>query len=433
MTAPDRKTVPKVKEFGRISLPKVVNGREKDGREIYFLADEESELAKLTVVWRKGRADFDSPGVVAMMTAMLNRGTSKLSSSDISEAIEDAGGAITTVAGSHVVMMTVVCLNKNLDRMLDIACQIIKDPTFPEEFHAQESSKLEADLKTSLQRVTTTASQRIAQLMMGENHPRAKFAHPGDYSDVGRSEIVSCHKAIIGKEIPVIYFTGQMGEKNVERIMRFANDITPEVRDNVTTSKVTAYCPKWMRGGRECVKHGTPAVQAAVQMALMLPKEGGREDYVMRIAVHALGGYFGSRLSENIREKRGLTYGISAIIDDQPEGKLLRIACQTDEANVDEVVDQTRLEIDRLGREAMTETELKNVIGSMKSGIASLLGNRHSIIDTAMTLRELGRPADAYEKLQDVMDTVTADEIRNVAAKYFDSSSLTIVTTTSGS
>lgn len=432
MTEPNRRSAPEVKDFGRISLPDVVNRGEKEGREIYFLADEESELAKLTVVWRKGRAEFDSPGVVAMMAAMLNRGTSKLGSNDISEAIEDAGGAITTVAGSHVVMMTIICLNKNLDRMLDIACQIIKEPSFPEEYLTQESGKLEADLKTSLQRVTTTASRRIAQLMMGENHPRTKFAQPGDYSNVGRAEIVACHKAIMGNEMPVIYFTGQTGEKTMERIMKFTQEITPEVRDNAVASKVTAYYPKWTEGGRECVEHGTQTVQSAVQMALMLPNMGGREDYLLRIAVHALGGYFGSRLSANIREERGLTYGISAVIDDQPEGRLLRIACQTDEANVDEVVEQTRIEIGRLGSEAMSVTELKNVVGTMKSGIASLLGNRHSIIDTAMTLRELGRETDAYDKLQDVLETVTAEEIRDVAAEYLDSERLTIVTTTTG-
>lgn len=431
MTEPDRTRIPEVKDFDRIILPKVERIGEAEG-EIYVLPDAESELSKLTVVWRRGRADFDSSVGVAMMTAMLKRGTKRHDAQQLSEIIEEGGARINVVSGAHIVMFKLICLTREFGNMLEIAREMIKEPTFPEEYMREEAERMEADLKTSLQRVTTTASRRLAQLMMGEGHPRTNFANPGDMLGVTREEVEACHQAIMGRETPALYFTGKVDKKVEEMLTQFLQSITPTTSEKNPEIRRVAYKPVWETGGREIVEHVTPTVQAAVQFAQQLPKEENREDLVLQIAVHALGGYFGSRLSKNIREERGLTYGISAYTEDMPEGNLLRVECQTDEANVEEVIEQTKYEIESLRREPMGAEELNNAVRTLKSGIANQIGNRHAIIDMTMSLRELGKSLDKYERLQDVLEDVTAEEIRAVAEKYLDPERLTIVTTTSG-
>ena len=82
---------------------------------------------------------------------------------------------------------------------------------------------------------------------------------------------------------------------------------------------------------------------------------------LLRLAVTVLGGYFGSRLMSNIRERRGLTYGINATLYNVPHDNALAIACETATPSAEAVVSEVYAELQRLCDEPVPEDELQMV------------------------------------------------------------------------
>jgi predicted Zn-dependent peptidase len=143
------------------------------------------------------------------------------------------------------------------------------------------------------------------------------------------------------------------------------------------------------------------------------------KDYIpLRIAVMALGGYFGSRLMTSIREEKGLTYGISAALEGSHEAANITINAQCDPAYVDEVISQTFAEIERLANEPMPREELEALIQYLSSALAVTLDSPLSIADHYITQLTVGTPPDYFEQQFNVLGAITPATIAEMTSKY---------------
>ncbi|QCD39771.1 insulinase family protein [Duncaniella sp. C9] len=138
--------------------------------------------------------------------------------------------------------------------------------------------------------------------------------------------------------------------------------------------------------------------QSAVNMMIPAPGRLDSSFVSLRCAVTALGGYFGSRLMLNIREARGLTYGISASLFGYPERSFISVATQT---ACDSVKDVRRLileEIERMKDPASyTEDELMRLSRFLLSGLAATLDTPFSRMDFFKTKLYASTPDDYFE------------------------------------
>ena len=92
--------------------------------------------------------------------------------------------------------------------------------------------------------------------------------------------------------------------------------------------------------------------QAGVVVALPLPERSGSERAIGAVLNSVLGGGYSSRLNQEIRIKRGLSYGAGSTLDARREAALFRVAVQTKNESAAEVVGLVQAEIDRLMKEA---------------------------------------------------------------------------------
>jgi predicted Zn-dependent peptidase len=169
-------------------------------------------------------------------------------------------------------------------------------------------------------------------------------------------------------------------------------------------------------GGTVVVRKGVP------QSWVMFGQEGlARADpdfYAAYVTNHLLGGGgFTSRLTEEVREKRGLAYSVYSFAAHYAELGMFGVYAGCLPQKVDEVLDVCRTELARAAAEGITEEELRRGIGSLKGGY--VLG----LEDTGQRMTRLGKSEVAYGELLSIdevlrrIDAVTLDEVRAVAAE----------------
>lgn len=168
------------------------------------------------------------------------------------------------------------------------------------------------------------------------------------------------------------------------------------------------------------------ALQSAV--CISIPTIGRSDpDYIdLRLAMMALGGYFGSRLMTNIREEKGLTYGISGALLGYREGGVASIDSQTDPRNVKQLVSETIKELELLRTVAMTDGELSAVKRYAMSALAASLDSPFSIMDIYLTRYTSGTPDDYFKLQQKAITDLTAERIMEVANRHLDPDSVKI-------
>ena len=175
------------------------------------------------------------------------------------------------------------------------------------------------------------------------------------------------------------------------------------------------------------------AVQSSVRIGRMLFPRQHPDFLGMQVVASALGGYFGSRLMQNLREERGYTYGVVAAMVNFEQAGYFAVATQVGTDVTRDALREIYAEIERLRTEPMPDEELslvKNImIGEMMRildgpfGIADvtieniLCGRDHTVIGEnirriqAMTPADIQRLAQKYLAREDLVTVIAGDPI----------------------
>jgi predicted Zn-dependent peptidase len=143
------------------------------------------------------------------------------------------------------------------------------------------------------------------------------------------------------------------------------------------------------------------------------------KDYVAVLFVsHILGGYFGSRLMKNIREEKGLTYGISASLHALKHDSYLVIGADVNKENTRLISEEIRTELRSLRTDFISSYELETArnhfIGSLQSEITTPFAHA----DKIKTIRLYGLPPDHYSSMIRIIEDMTPSEIARISEMH---------------
>ena len=160
------------------------------------------------------------------------------------------------------------------------------------------------------------------------------------------------------------------------------------------------------------------ALQSSIRMGRLLFART-HEDFVpMQVLATALGGYFGSRLMQNLRERNGFTYGVfSAMVNFQHTG-YLAIATQVGAEVTDEALRQIAYEIERLREEKIPEQELLLVKNIMAGEMMRILDGPFGIADVTTENILCGFDNHQIEENLQRIRQATPDELLTLAQRY---------------
>jgi predicted Zn-dependent peptidase len=143
------------------------------------------------------------------------------------------------------------------------------------------------------------------------------------------------------------------------------------------------------------------------------------QDYFkMLVTNEILGGYFGSRLMKNIREEKGLTYGISSHLVTLRNAGYFMIGTDVKKEFTQQTIDEIKKEISKLQTELVGEDELTTVKNFMAGEFAGSLNTAFEVADRQKILLLDGLPSDFFNHYIDQIHATTSEDIRLMANTY---------------
>ena len=159
-------------------------------------------------------------------------------------------------------------------------------------------------------------------------------------------------------------------------------------------------------------------MQTSIRLGrLLFPRT--HPDFVgMQVVAAILGGYFGSRLMQNLREEHGYTYGVMAAMVNFDKEGYLAIATQVAKEHREDALREIYFEIERLRNELVDEGELQMVKNVMIGEILRILDGPFGIADVTIENIMCGMDNSATEESVARIFAITAEEIKALAEKY---------------
>ena len=377
-------------------------------------------VCRLTLHFAGGISEMGEAATKLLLN-QLTEGTATRSADDIAEAIDYNGARFATQAQTHFSVTDLFVLTSRMADMLPVLMDMISSPVFPEERLEVSRLRLKNALQTARRDPSAVADLALSPLMLGRDNPLAHVMTEDDIDNVSPSTLKACHRRLVCPARMHAYLSGLADDDVIAAVRRFLESI-PTLGDGYAMELHPAHPEP---AGTLVTSPMVSTYQCAISCGI--PTIGRQHpDYVpLRFAVMALGGYFGSRLMSNIREDKGLTYGITAALYGYHDRGYLIVSTETDCANTREVITETVAEIERLKDPAsFSPDEVERLRNFFLSNLASVLDSPFQRMDFLQNNIIAGTPTDYFALQHSAIRATTAETIAETARRYFDTSKM---------
>ena len=365
-------------------------------------------------------------GLAAMTGRMLNRGTAKRSFDEFNDVIDGLAATLGTGAGSRSVEVSFHSLTEDLDDVLELAAEIITQPTFPEDEFEKVRQQTLTGIRESDNDTRSMASRALNELIYPEGHP-LHIRTGGTVESVSsftREDLVDYHQRTFGTNVMTVALAGGIRNLDdlVERIERaFAgwNPQVPEPLDPVQTEPASTE--------RRDIRELAGKSQADIAIGYPTIPRSHPDYYALNVANVILGqlGLMG-RLGANVRDRQGLAYYAYSSIGSGRVTSVWHANAGVDPGNIERAIDGIREELERLRTNGVTEQELADaksyLTGSTPLAIESLGG----VVGLLESIEEHNLGLDYLERYPGIINALTQDDLLRAAQHHLDPERLAI-------
>jgi predicted Zn-dependent peptidase len=250
----------------------------------------------------------------------------------------------------------------------------------------------------------------VRKNLFEETHPYGKELEESDVRKLERDNLTQHYSAFFKNGTVLV--SGNVSEKN----QNIVADVFSAFAHNPISRK------NFSNEDREYSRE-VMAKEGSVQASVRLAKKSvskTHQDYTDALFLnHILGGYFGSRLMKNIREDKGLSYGISSSLHTLKNDSYLVIGADVNRENLDLTFEEIGKEIKRLRTERIDEEELDIARNHFIGGLQLEITTSFAHADKIKSIVLYNLPQDHYQKMIARVDAITSDDLMRVANQYF--------------
>lgn len=417
----NRTIAPPISRVDNIVFPKARTFSLTNGMKVVALHDPSLEITRVALICAGGTADADNPTLPWTAGRVQQEGTARLTGNEIAELIDARGSWMKNSVGNHHSTTTVFALPAYVDEVLSVMADIIFRPTFPEDELARAIAKgaSNARMRQATVRFQSTLYSNFATF--GADHPLSRPYSPEAVEAVTREDILSFRSRFSTPENMTLFVTGNITPELEASLERHFGSIP------AAASSAKIHIEPFRPEAPGIRTHHMPhARQSAVTMTIpSIPRS--HPDYIpLRLTLMGLGGYFGSRLSQRIREELGLTYGISAALLGYEEGGVVQIATECNSDAVDRLIEETSAEIRRLASEPPTGEELSRICQAETASLLDIVETPFTVTDFYQVLHTSGLPVSYFYDRLEATRTLTPEAISRLASTYLNPDNLII-------
>jgi zinc protease len=412
-----------------VAFPKPVEQTLPNGLRVIVVERSNTPLVSAHLLIKNGgEVDPAALSGLADMTAnLLTKGTQKRTATQIAEAIEALGGSLDSGARWDLSTASVGVMSSKIGAAMEILADVVRRPTFKADEVERLRQQYLDTLTVSLGQPGSIARYVASRVVFGDlpyGHPLG--GTPESLARITRDDLVKMHGTFYRPDNAMLVIGGDIRPKEAFALAQqsFGDWQKPAIPLSAPAAASTGSAGA--KAGRILVIDKPDAGQAAVYLARVGISRKD-PDYFRGIVTNSvLSGYSG-RLNQEIRIKRGLSYGAASQLDTRREVGPFSATAQTKNQSGAEVANLLIGEIDRLSTSPPSETELTPrkavLIGNFSRNletVAGLVGQVGSLALYGLALDEINR------YIQNVHAITTAD-VQKFAGTRLDAKGANII------
>ncbi len=409
----------------KLTLPPIEKTKLANGMEIWMVDHRELPLVAMNMVFRTGSVDEPATrtGVAGMASSLLDDGTTTRSAADIANQLQAIGANIGSGSGFDSTNVTLNTLSKNLDKAIDIYADVIRNPSFP----ANEVESLRArslvGLKQQRSNPNAIGATVFNKVLYG-GHPYGRSDTEATVKAITRDDLITYYNATYRPNNAVLIVVGSFDKAGLKAKLESAfaawkpgdighNDL-PQAEP---PAKTGIYLVDRPNAAQSVVGIGQPGISRS------------HPDYFKVLLMNSiLGGGITARISMNLREDKGYTYGANSSFAFRRGPGPFRAGGDMQTAVTKESVWELMKEIKGVrGEIPITQKELdyykQRLIRLTPSGFET----PNAISNQLASLVTYDLPPGYFNEYIQRVNAVTLDDVNYAAKHYLDPAKMAIV------
>jgi zinc protease len=416
----DRKSSPAFKTIDTIEMIQASEKFLSNKVPVYAINAGTQDLIKVEFLFSAGMFQQKQPLQAATVNTMMEEGTSKMSASQIADAVDYYGAFLETSVSQDHASIVLYTLTKHLKSTLPIIEQVIKDASFPQQELDTHLTNKKQKFLVNKQKVANVARKRFTELLFGEKHPYGINVTEEDFNRINIPILKEFYKTFYTSDNCKIILAGKINEE----VYTLLNDHFGgnDWKGN-GTPKITAAPAQTTTDNRQLI-YKEDALQSAIRIGKLMFNKTHADYQPLQILNAIYGGYFGSRLMSNIREDKGYTYGIGSGLVSLNNAGYFFISTEVGVDVCASAIHEIYFEMDRLREELVTEEELQLVKNYLLGTFLRSVDGPFAMAERFKGIMTYNLGYDYFTRYIATIKAVSASQLRDLANQYFDKNSM---------
>ncbi len=398
-----------------VAGPKIEHWQTSNSVPVYFVAAPELPMIDIQIIFDAGSAqDGKLSGQALLTNAMLNEGANGLDADQIAAAFDDVGARFGRSSQRDMAMLSLRSLTAEsaLKPALKLFRDILTKPDFPQASFDRIQKQLLLGLQAEKQSPSAIASRAFYKHVFGD-HVYANMPS-GDEQSLARITVETLKNFYAQNyvaEKAMIAIVGAVDRTQAEQI---AEQLTADLPHGKVSSiaKVSALTQA------KTVKVSHPSTQTHISVGQPGIKRGDKDYFPLYVGNHILGGSgLVSKLSNELREKRGLTYSVYSYFRPMREAGPYQLGLSTRNDQTEQALAVLRKTLAEFIKKGPTEEELTAAKQNITGGFALRVDSNSKIIGYIAMIGFYGLPLDYLDKFNEKVKAVTAQQIKDAFSR----------------
>jgi zinc protease len=387
------------------------------GAEVYFVENHDLPIVDVSVNFAAGSArdSAEKSGLAGVTRYLMTLGAAGMSDEAIANKMADVGailgGAFDADRASF--KLRTLSSEREISQALNVFTQVLQKPDFPEAVLSREKARIIAGLQESATQ-PESISNKAFMAALYPNHPY-RLDESGEVdtvSELKREDLQHFYQQYYGAKGAVVAIIGDLTRQQATSM---AEGLTAGLPNGGAVTSIPEVVPP-TQPAEQRISH--PASQSHILLGYPGIKRGDRDLFPLYVGNYILGGGgFVSRLTEEVREKRGLVYSVYSYFMPMAEAGPFQIGLQTKKDQAEDALKLVRETVQNFISNGVTEAELKAAKANIIGGFPMRIDSNSKILDYLSVIGFYKLPLNYLDEYNNNVDKVTLAQIKDAFAR----------------
>ncbi len=395
--------------------PKIEHWQTHNGARVYFVTSPELPMLDVQVVFDAGSArDGQYPGLAMMTNAMLNEGAAGLTTDQIASGFENVGARFGNDSQRDMAMLSLRTLTQQdaMETALALFTQVLTQPDFPKTSFARIKRQQLISLQAEKQSPGAVAARAFYQAVYG-THPYAAMpmGAASSVQSLTIEQVKAFYRRYYVAKNAIVVLVGAIDKTQAKAI---AEQLVSALPAGEAATPLPAV-PE-LKTART-IPIDFASTQTHILMGQPGMKRGDPDYFALYVGNHILGGSgLVSRLSDEVREKRGLSYSVYSYFRPMRERGPYVFGLQTRNDQTQQALDVMRKTLKQFIKTGPSQAELEAAKQNITGSFPLRLDSNSKIAGYLAMLGFYGLPLDYLDTFNDKIKAVTVSQIKTAFA-----------------